>query len=99
MFRFIFICGLFIFLSACSKEEPLYKPSVKSDPYLLYKEGYEALVENNYFAASKKFAEAELNFNTIELAAKSAMMTSYSLYGINFYVESLESIKRYLKQY
>tara|TARA_X000001036_G_scaffold412080_1_gene425328 strand:+ start:4196 stop:5014 length:819 start_codon:yes stop_codon:yes gene_type:complete len=99
MFRFIFICGLFIFLSACSKEEPLYKPSVKSDPYLLYKEGYEALVENNYFAASKKFAEAELNFSKIELAAKSAMMTSYSLYGINFYDDAVDNLERFIKTY
>jgi outer membrane protein assembly factor BamD len=99
MFRFIFICSLFVFLSACSKEEPLYKPSVKSDPYLLYKEGYEALTKNDYFAASKKFAEAELNFNKIELAAKSAMMTSYSLYGINFYDEAVDNLERFIKTY
>ena len=51
------------------------------------------------FFASKKFAEAELNFEEIDLAAKSAIMSSFSLYGINFYDEALESLQRYLKTY
>ena len=36
---------------------------------------------------------------TIELAAKSAIMSSYSLYGINFYDEALENLERFLKIY
>ena len=47
----------------------------------------------------KKFSEAELNFNVIEYSAKSALMASYSLYGINFYSEALLNLERYLKKY
>ena len=59
----------------------------------------EAFERNDYFFASKKFLEAELNFEIVELAAKSAIMASFSLYGINFYDEALENLKRYLKKY
>ena len=47
----------------------------------------------------KKFSEAELNFEQLDHAAKSALMASYSLYAINFYDEALENIERYLKVY
>ena len=99
MFRIILICGLVIFLSSCSKKEPLYQPSVKADPYKLYQEGYDSLVKNDYFFASKKFAEAELNFDKVDLAAKAAMMTSYALYGINFYDEAVDNLERFINTY
>ena len=51
------------------------------------------------FSANKKFLEAELNFDKPELAAKSAIMSSFSLYAINFYIEALESLRRFLKNY
>ena len=35
---------------------------------------------------NKKFEEAELNFTDINLAAKSAIMSIFCLYGINFYL-------------
>ena len=47
----------------------------------------------------KKFSEAELNFDIVEFAAKSAIMSSYALYGINFYSEAFDNLKRYLKKY
>ena len=47
----------------------------------------------------KKFSEAELNFKVVELAAKSAIMSSYSLYGINFYTQALTNLERFLKKY
>ena len=40
----------------------------------------------------KKFSEAELNFDRVELAAK-AVMSSFSLYGINFYSDAVENMK------
>ena len=52
-----------------------------------------------FFFASKKFSDAELNFKNIEFAAKSSIMSAYSLYGINFYDEALENLNRYLKMY
>ena len=52
-----------------------------------------------FFFANKKFSEAEMNFSKPELAAKSAIMASYSLYGINFYDQAEESLNIYLKKY
>ena len=86
-------------LLSCSKDELTYKPSKKVDPYVIYKEGLEAFEKNDFFFASKKFSEAELNFREVDLSAKSAIMSSFSLYGINFYSEALENLERYLKNY
>ncbi len=86
-------------LLSCSKDELTYEPSKKVDPYVIYKEGLEAFEKNDFFFASKKFSEAELNFREVDLSAKSAIMSSFSLYGINFYSEALENLERYLKNY
>tara|TARA_Y100000389_G_scaffold195247_1_gene226401 strand:- start:2697 stop:3503 length:807 start_codon:yes stop_codon:yes gene_type:complete len=90
---------LFLILNSCSKDEAIYQPSEKISPYVLYKEGLEAFEENDFFYASKKFSEAELQFEIVELAAKSALMSSFSLYGINFYDEAIENLDRILKTY
>ena len=50
------------------------------------------------FFLLKKFSEAELNFEKCRLAAKSAIMSSLLLYGINFYDEALENLKRFFKK-
>ncbi len=94
----LIICLIFVFHS-CSKKEVVYNPSSGKDPFQLYKEGLEAFEKFNYFLADKKFSQAELNFDDPVLAAKSAIMSSYSLYGINFYDEAEENLKRYLIKY
>ena len=96
---FLIISFSIILLFSCAKKEEVYVPEVKVDPYKVYEEAYEAFNKGDYFFAQKKFSKAELNFDVVEYAAKSSIMASYCLYGINFYVESLESIKRYLKKY
>ena len=47
----------------------------------------------------KKFSQAELIFDDVELAAKSSIMSSFSLYGINFYDQALNNLESYLKRY
>lgn len=100
LIRLIIIIFLISSLNSCSKDkDSIYEPSKLLDPYNLYKEGLDAFKRNDYFYANKKFSEAELNFTKPELAAKSAIMASYSLYGINFYSEAEENLKRFLKVY
>ena len=101
MFSRLILVLIFIFsIISCSKnKEIIYEPSSKVNAYKLYEEGLEAFEKNDYFFASKKFSEAELNFEIIELAAKSAIMSSFSLYGINFYDEAIDNLERYLKKY
>ena len=99
-FRTFLVIALTVALLSCSKEEgTTYKASQKVNPYLSYKEGLVAFEKNDFFFASKKFSEAELYFDKDELAAKSAIMSSFSLYGINFYDEAVENLERYLKTY
>ncbi len=97
--KFILVLLVFLAFTNCSKEEVLYEPQSKVDPYQLYQEGFEAFNKGDYFYANKKFSEAELNFETEEYAAKAAIMSSYALYGINFYDEALENLERYLRKY
>ena len=98
--RIIIICFLSISLHSCQKKkEIIYEPQKKISAFKLYEEGLNAFEKNDFFYASKKFSEAELNFENIELAAKSAIMAAYSLYGINFYEESLKNLENYLKIY
>ena len=93
MFQKIVIIFILIFsLLSCSKNEITYEPQDKVDAYELYREGYNAFERGDYFFANKRFSEAELNFEIVELAAKSALMSSYALYGINFYTESLDNL-------
>ena len=100
MFKnFLLILILFFFINSCSKKEPDYLPINKLDPYILYKEGMDAFETGQYFFAEKKFSEAELNFEIVELAAKSAIMSSFALYGINFYDQAIENLNRYLRKY
>ena len=93
------LISIFLFLSCSKKDDLIYTPSDKIDAYAVYKEGLEAFEQNDFFYASKKFSEAELNFDKVDLAAKSAIMSSFSLYGINLYEEAVENLERYLKTY
>ena len=99
LIRIIISLSFVFFLYSCSKDETIYQTSKKADPYALYKEGLNAFNKNDFFFANKKFAEAELNFDIPELAAKSSIMSSFSLYGINFYDQAEENLERFLKTY
>ena len=89
----------FCLLSCSKKNEAIYTPTKENNPYTLYKKGLNAFQRNDFFYASKKFNEAEINFDIPELAAKSSIMASFSLYGINFYRDAIENLERYLKTY
>ena len=100
MFLRLFSATIILLLISCSKkDEVAYSPASNKNPYELYKEGLEAFDKNNFFYANKKFSEAELNFKKVDLAAKAAIMSSFSLYGINFYIQAEENLRRFLKTY
>ena len=97
--NFFLILILVFSLNSCSKKDVEYEPKDKANPYILYQEGFELFERGDYFYAEKKFTEAELNFEVVDFAAKSAIMSSYAFYGINFYTEALENLDRYLRKY
>ncbi len=98
--KIILISSLSLLLISCSKKDnvELITPN-NADPYILYKEGFKAFEDGDFFYAEKKFSEAELNFEIVDLSAKSSIMASFALYGMNFYPEALENLQRYLKKY
>ena len=97
--RIFLVISLILTFYSCSKDEDIYNPKDSINPYKVYKEGIEAFEQNNFFLANKKFSEAELNFKNVEFAAKASIMSSFSLYGINFYNDAIENLERYLKKY
>ena len=100
MLRFLSSIVIVLSIISCSKKDELiYKPSERINPFQIYSEGVNAMKQNDYFFANKKFEEAELNFTDINLAAKSAIMSIFCLYGINFYAEALDNLERYFKLY
>ncbi len=100
MYRVIILILIILSFTSCSKEKNVnIKSSEQINPYNLYQEALVAFENGDYFYAEKKFSEAELNFKIVEFSAKSAIMSSYALYGINFYDEALENLKRFLKKY
>ena len=85
---------------SCSKKElELNIPANKNKSFEIYKEAVSAMNEGDYFYASKKFSEAEVILPNIEFAAKSSLMSSYCLYLINFYPETVANLERFLNQY
>ncbi|MDC0511753.1 outer membrane protein assembly factor BamD [Pelagibacteraceae bacterium] len=96
-FLVISVLSLFIFSCAANKNEIIELD--EKNAYEMYAEAMDAFYKAEYFFSSKKFSEAETNFDKFEYAAKSALMSSYSLYAINFYSEALDNIERYLKTY
>ncbi len=96
----IFIFSFLIIIS-CTKKEP--QKEIKLEPDEIgkkyFQEGISALEEGDFFYASKIFSDAETNFLNIEMAAKSSILSSYSSYRINFYEESSQNLKRFIRTY
>ena len=94
-----FILIIFLFTS-CSKEElELNIPADSEESFKIYNEALEAMNSGEYFFASKKFSEAEAILPKIEFSAKASLMSSYCLYIINFYPETIASLERFVNKY
>ncbi len=92
---------LIMFLSvSCSKKEIIVeKPIEKNKAMEIYQEALDAMKRNDFFFASKQFAEAETVLPEVEMSAKAAVMTNYCLYLINFYDDAISGLERFLIKY
>ena len=99
----LYILVIFLFLYACSKDEPkvsiIKESSQELEMISSYNEAYKALTENDPYFAAKKFLEAEILYPQSLWAPRSALMASYSYYMQNFYTEAISNLERYLKTY
>ena len=102
-YRFIISLISLIVLTACSSdtqnEKLIKKTNQKEEMISSYKAGVDLINVGDYFAASKKFLEAEILFPQSKWAPKSVLMASYSYFLQGYYTLSIENIKRYLKIY
>ena len=102
-YKFIFILISFIIITGCSSDTQNVKlikeTNQKEEMISNYKAGVELLEIGDYFAASKKFLEAEILFPQSKWAPKSVLMASYSYFIQGYYTLAIENIKRYLKTY
>ena len=102
-FRYLLLIISLILVTSCSKEKKevslIKETNQNLEMITAYREGYEALSNNDPFFAAKKFLEAELLFPQSEWAPRSSLMASYSYYMQNYYAEALSNLQRYLKTY
>jgi outer membrane protein assembly factor BamD len=101
--KYLSVFIIIVLLNSCSKEEKEISFIKESDQNLemitAYKEGYEALNNNDPYFAANKFLEAELLFPQSKWASRSSLMASYSYYMQNFHAEALSNLERFLKTY
>ena len=101
--KIVFIIFSLIFSYSCSKETENIKLIKETDQKIemisAYEEGMNFFEIGDYFAASKKFLEAEILFPQSQWAPKSVLMASYSYYMQSYYSLAIENIKRYFKTY
>ena len=102
-FKIIFIIFSLTFFYSCSKETENIKlikeTNQKIEMISAYEKGMDLFEIGDYFAASKKFLEAEILFPQSQWAPKSVLMASYSYYMQSYYSLAIENIKRYFKTY
>ena len=102
-YKIILILIPLIIVTACSSDTQNIKlikeKNQEEEMISSYKAGVELLEIRDYFAASKKFLEAEILFPQSKWAPKSVLMASYSYFLQGYYTLAIENVKRYLKTY
>ena len=99
----LFFIFLITFLLSCGgpklDEQAIKPPTTNEEAIKIYQEGLDGMLEGNFLYASKKFSEAEGMLPQIDWASKSALMSSYCLYNINFYQEAVLNLERFIRIY
>ena len=99
--RLLIISIFILFLFSCTKKETrnIELPSTKQEAMTIYEEGLKSMEDGQYLIASEKFDKSESLLPQTEWAAKSALMSSYCLYTLNFFDEAILNLKRFKKLY
>ena len=99
----LFFIFLITFLLSCGgpklDEQAIKPPTTNEEAINIYQEGLDGMLEGNFLYASRKFSEAEGMLPQIDWASKSALMSSYCLYNINFYQEAVLNLERFISIY
>ena len=99
----LFFIFLITFILSCGgpklDEQAIKPPTTNEEAIKIYQEGLDGMLEGNFLYASRRFSEAEGMLPQIDWASKSALMSSYCLYNINFYQEAVLNLERFIRIY
>ena len=88
---------------SCSKKEikksVIKEKSLDMQVLAAYREGKEALENNDVLFAAKKFNEAEMLFPQSQIAPQAALMAAYSYYIQDYYGDAIAELERFFKVY
>ena len=102
-YKIIIIFFSLVVLIGCSKEKKniqlIKETNQKVEMISAYKKGMSLIEVNDYFAAGKKFLEAEILFPQSQWASKSVLMASYSYYMQDYYSLAISNLERYFDTY
>ena len=94
---------IIIFIISCGgskiDERAINSPNSDKEAIKIYQEALDGMYKGNFLYASKKFSEAEGMLPEIDWASKSALMSSYCLYNINFYDQAILNLERFIRIY
>ena len=102
-YKILLIYFSLLIFYGCSKETEnislIKETNQKVEMISAYKEGINLIEVGDYFAAGKKFLEAEILFPQSQWASKSVLMASYSYYMQDYYSLAIDNLKRYFNTY
>ena len=102
-FSYIFIFLILALNISCSKETKklsiIKEKNLDTQVLEAYKEGMKSLEEGDVLFAAKKFNEVEILYPQSIWAPKSSIMAAYSYYSQDYYDDTINELKRFLKVY
>tara|TARA_B100001093_G_scaffold474504_1_gene499232 strand:+ start:57 stop:902 length:846 start_codon:yes stop_codon:yes gene_type:complete len=101
--KLLLVILFFFFCVSCSKKEEKISTigEVNLELQILesYRAGLEELESGDALFAAKKFNEVETLFPQSEWAPKSTLMAAYAYYSQQYYFDTLEELKIFIKKY
>ena len=101
--NFVLFVILIFFSFACSKEVPknieIKEKNIELQVMEAYNEGLKELESGDVLYAAKKFNEVEIMFPQSKWAAKSTLMAAYAYYSQDYYYDTIEELKIFLRKY
>jgi len=101
--KIISVIALLIFNLSCSKKidkkSIIIEKSMESQILETWNEGLKELERGEVLYAAKKFNEVEILFPQSEWAPKSTLMAAYAYYTQDYYFDTIEEIKTFLRKY
>ena len=101
--NFVLFVILIFFSFACSKEVSkdieIKEKNIELQVMEAYNEGLKELEAGDVLYAAKKFNEVEIMFPQSKWAAKSNLMAAYAYYSQDYYYDTIEELKIFLRKY